>query len=378
MVKLHKVSAPAAEVGIMGHEPTWNAMEVGTKYTPELQRGMAWHAYCATYEDYVKYLADWIKEHRGARSKDDLRKWDALPRGMVIGTIPTLARMHMQGFPLRLSDVAKIDAYIDALPEPEKRERKESDKPVVSVQDRIRAQVTEVLSEIDEASDILTDGDGIDIGAMQEVLFDASFKEPHFRFIIAHLDEYIAQWNEIAEARASKDQSDEQEQLIEGTRHLKPRTVANAVKTFSTLRDAVKGHVSVAKAKKVRKKKPQDKQKVVARVRFAKEDKDLGITSINPVDILGATELWVYDTKRRRLQHYVGEVAGSLHVKGAKLLGYSEEKSGSKVLRKPEEQLKEFMALRKNQTAKWFDGVRAKAAPLNGRTATYLLLLKVA
>lgn len=376
-MKLHKVSAPAAEVGIMGHEPTWDAPIADSKYRFELQRGFAWHAYCATYEDYVKYLAVWIGLHRGARSKDDLRKWDAYPKALVIGTVETLARMHLQGFPINQPDLDKIHAFVDALPEPAKRERKESDKPVVSVQDRVKAQVISVFSEIDEAADILTDGDGIDPEAMQEVLFDASFKEPHFRYIIAYLETYITEWNEIVEARASKDPSDEQEQLIEGTRHLKPRTVANAVRTFTQLRDSVRGHVNVAKAKKVRKKRPVDKQKVVSRVRFAKEDKDLGITSINPVDILGATELWVYDTKRRRLQHYVGDAPGSLHVKGAKLLGYS-DKSGSKVLRKPEEQLKEFMSLRKNQTEKWFDGVRAKTAPLNGRTATYLLLLKVA
>lgn len=383
-MKLHTVKAPAGEVGIMGHEPTWDASNPVTDktYRIQMQRALAWHAYCADPESYPKYLEEWAREHRASTLKDDTRKLDALPKSLVPRTLATIARMQLQGFPLVATDVARLHTMFDELPEPSKRvatsDDEDSEKPKVSVQDRIRAQVTDVLSEIDEAADILTDGDGIDPAAMQEVLFDATFKEPHFRFIIAHLDEYINQWSEIVEARSSKDQSDEQEQLVEGTRHLKPRTVTNAIKTFVTLRDAVKGHVSVAKAKKVRKKKPVDKQKVVARIRFAKEDKDLGITSINPVDILGATELWVYDTKRRRIQHYVGEVAGSLHVKGAKLLGYSEEKSGSKVLRKPEEQLKEFMALRKNQTEKWYDGVRAKAAPLNGRTATYLLLLKVA
>jgi hypothetical protein len=378
-IKLHSVRPPRGDEAYFSQEPTYEDKGNITpaNYRKLFNEGLAWHAYCAGKEDLQKYLEVWIRVHRAPESETDLRRWKGVPKALIMSTIPSMARMHLQGFPLSDKDLNTIHDFVAGLTEPEAREVSESDKPRVSVQDRIKAQVTDTLSEIDEAADILTDGDDIDIPSMQEVLFDPTFKEPHFRHLIAHLDRYIVEWNEIAAAKASKDQSDDQEQLVEGTRHLKPRTLANAVRTFTTLRDAMKGQVAVAKAKKVRKKKPTDKKKVVARLRYAKEDGGLGITSIDPVDILGASELWVYDTKRRRLQHYVGEIAGSLHVKGPKILGYG-GKSGSKVLRKPEEQLKEFMALRKNQTEKWFDGVRAKAAPLNGRTAAYLLLLRVA
>ena len=96
--------------------------------------------------------------------------------------------------------------------------------------------------------------------------------------------------------------------------------------------------------KKLRVKKSPSKEKLVAKLKYAKESKELKLVSINPVDIVGAAELWVYNTKTRKLGKYVpGTYKDGISVKGTTILDFDETKSVQKTLRKPEQQLIEFM-----------------------------------
>jgi hypothetical protein len=67
-----------------------------------------------------------------------------------------------------------------------------------------------------------------------------------------------------------------------------------------------------------------------------KEFAELKLVSIKPETIIGATELWIYNTKYRRVQVYKAEY-GALSVKGTSVLGFSVKDSISMTLRKPEE-----------------------------------------
>ena len=101
--------------------------------------------------------------------------------------------------------------------------------------------------------------------------------------------------------------------------------------------------------------------------------------SVNPVDVIGAQELWVYNTKTRRLGRYIADsLQGPLGIKGTAITGYDEAKSVSKTLRKPEEKLQEFTRASKVQLRKFMDEIRATATLLNGRINTDTVLLKVA
>jgi hypothetical protein len=109
-----------------------------------------------------------------------------------------------------------------------------------------------------------------------------------------------------------------------------------------------------------------------------KEEKTLKLVSINPVDIVGAQELWVYNSKTRKLYKYVADtLTGPLGVKGTSITGYDEVKSVGKTLRKPEEKLKEFARATKVQLRKFLEDIKATETQGNGRMNSDTVLLKV-
>jgi hypothetical protein len=101
------------------------------------------------------------------------------------------------------------------------------------------------------------------------------------------------------------------------------------------------------------------------------------LVSINPADIVGAGELWVYNTKSRKLGKYVAKEFAELSVKGTSIINFDENKSVQKTLRKPEEQLKEFKAAGKVQLRKFLDDIKAVDIKLNGRINEEIILLRI-
>ena len=136
---------------------------------------------------------------------------------------------------------------------------------------------------------------------------------------------------------------------------------------------------SVKKAtKKVRAPRSVSKEKIVSKLKYTREDKALKIISINPVDILGAKELWTYNVKTRKLGQYVADdLQGPLNVKGTSITGYNEMKSVCKTLRKPEEKLKEFAKCTKIQLRKFMSEIKSTETKLNGRINADTMLLRV-
>jgi hypothetical protein len=127
-----------------------------------------------------------------------------------------------------------------------------------------------------------------------------------------------------------------------------------------------------------RKKKPVSTEKIVSKLKYKKEDSSLGIVSLNPAQILGAKEVWSFNTKTRKISRFIADdVQGPLSVKGASLIGYNEAKSVSKNLRKPAEQLAEFKKSGKVQLRTFLDNIKAVEIKANGRMNEDTIILKI-
>ena len=101
------------------------------------------------------------------------------------------------------------------------------------------------------------------------------------------------------------------------------------------------------------------------------------IVSIDPTKIVGATELWVFNTKNRKLGKYVAEPNIELTIKGTTLQFFNENQSVCKTLRKPEQQLKEFGKSGKVALRKFLGNIKATETKMNGRLNEHIVLLKV-
>lgn len=268
---------------------------------------------------------------------------------------------------------------------------------VPTIQQRIAEQARTAAEEID----IWLEGFTTDKANFNPKGFDFKnhFKklnvtQVHARKILSFYEGILEEFRELQSmpTAAQLKKMDERtvdmwEQLKEGYSHLSKRDVQNYITALETLVDACMLIVDASKAtRKPRTAKPKSADKVVSKLKYLKVDQKNSLASINPTDIVGASELWVFNIKTRKLGKYVasnidptGQArAGSgLSVKGATIIGFNEELSVQKTLRKPEVQLKEFKAAGKVALRKFMEEIATTDTKLNGRINADTVLLKV-
>jgi hypothetical protein len=249
-------------------------------------------------------------------------------------------------------------------------------KPLVaqpSIQERTRDAAMSMTEEIEDAIELFqTDPDAFDPKAFKllNLLRGKQVKAAHARII---KDFYKRNYEELVEAATTKD-----EQLKEGYSHISKANLKKITLFYSEVLSACDMLAQEAKInKKPRAKKPTDKSKVVAKMKYLKQDDKLKLVSVNPQDIIGTQELWIFNTKTRKLGKYIAAEFQELGIKGTTITGFDEHKSVQKTLRKPEEQLKEFKAAGKVALRKFLEDIKAVDIKLNGRTNEDTILLKV-
>ena len=131
--------------------------------------------------------------------------------------------------------------------------------------------------------------------------------------------------------------------------------------------------VQTAKANRApRKRKPVPLGKQVAKVKYMKEFAELKLKSIKPEDMIGAKEVWLYNTKYRKVQVYKNE--SGLAIKGTTIIGFDVTDSKSMTLRKPEEFFK-GLAMGKRALTAAFKTLKTKPATPNGRINEECIIL---
>lgn len=176
----------------------------------------------------------------------------------------------------------------------------------------------------------------------------------------------------------SEGEADLWQQLKEGYNHLKKADVQRYIDAVTNLYEALDYIIESSKAqRKPRIAKPKSADKQVTGVRYCKTDDKYKITSINPVEIIGATELWIFNIKTRKLGKYVAEDGQQFQVKGTTLLFYDVDASIQKTLRKPDESLKEFKTAGKVKLRKFLEDIPTTDTKLNGRFNSDTIILKV-
>jgi hypothetical protein len=257
--------------------------------------------------------------------------------------------------------------------EPEEPIEEKAAAPQMSIQDRVREATYPMTEELENAIEAFSqDPEAFDPKAFKvlNLLKGKQAKAAHARII---RDFYKRQHDEYVEL-----QEGGCDQLKEAYRHLSKTQVKKITAFFQEILSACDMLMQEAKVnRKPRAKRPTDKSKVVAKMKYAKTHEPLKLVSINPEDIIGAKELWIYNTKSRKLGKYVSAEYQDLGVKGTSITGFDENQSVQKTLRKPEEQLKEFKAAGKVALRKFLEDIKAVDIKLNGRINEDTILLKV-
>jgi transcriptional regulator with PAS, ATPase and Fis domain len=205
------------------------------------------------------------------------------------------------------------------------------------------------------------------------MLAEKSILPQHVSIILEPFD---SQKKELQEVQTEKD-----EQLVEGYSHLGKMQVKNLIKFIDQIISSINSYVALKQTTKAKRaKRPVPIAKIVSKLKYMRKFKDdaakLDLVSIEPEKLHQSAEAWVYDTAKRKLYHFVAdEMSKCLIIKGNTLLGFDTKESEAKILRKPEEQLKQIMGS-KPAARKFFKDIKAVATTPNGRFNAAMIILK--
>jgi len=287
-------------------------------------------------------------------------------------TLAWTVRMKERGFPVPKSSEETIKRMTH-----EFREALKAAKPVtvdksnvVSIQQRVLAKTDEIIGEMQGLiDDYGVRGDSNKLNAYQWMI-DNNVKPVHANRIAEFFRE---QSREIFEAAQGKDK-----ELKEGYSHYTKSRLLNLLHAHSNIiKDALKLASNASASRKPRKKKPVSFEKMVSKIKYKVKDDSLKLQSVDPVKVVGAIQLWIYNTKTRKLGVYMAEDESGLKVKGTTILNFVESTSISKTLRKPEKTLPLVVDGGKIALRKVLDGVNSKPLKMNGRINKDTLLLRV-
>lgn len=193
----------------------------------------------------------------------------------------------------------------------------------------------------------------------------------HARYIVKFYDPLYKQIRDNIENYSNKE-------IKEYFGHLTLPQLKQLSRFYEKIIDSAKIIIDTAKAKrKPRKKKAADPSKLVEKLKYLKEDNTVGLASVNPVTILGAKEVWFYNSKLRKLGRYVALDKTGLDVKGMSIVNFSTDKSCQKTLRKPESQIRPFKSGGIRKFNKHFGDIKAVDTKIKGRLNDHIVIFKV-
>ena len=265
----------------------------------------------------------------------------------------------------------KVDPSLEAVKKQEDLEKKEAEKkirPKLSIQDRIQNQVEDFISVVEgQADDFVDSGYKMKYDVYGD-LINRGCKSVHARKMRPF---YIDCYNELVDVYNKDD-----EYVLEAWSHLKPKYHKKMMDFYGIIVDDIDRIIKNATAqRKPRKRKTYSAERLVKNLKYQQEFSDLKLVSVNPEKIIGATELWVFNTKYNRLGVYraVNEVRG-FSVKGCTIEHFDENESVQKTARKPQEALN---VLNKRSLKAMLKNMKTKEQPLTGRINAQTILLGV-
>lgn len=365
-----------AESILNGDEPSGTAIDCSNEnYKSALMRALNWFSREKDDKDARRYVYDYLKKVMGY-DKTKIKELDSLKdyhfeksKCWVVRLISTGAKVSTEHQAVVDTLIAKLYSEAKA-PKPVVKavEEKKVVAPKPTIQESIAENAREYIGELEGVID-----DGYEANKYDFSLYnDMKAKQ-----LPSQYAQYIRPWaqKKLEEMTEVKDGSDKQ--LVEGYSNYNRRHLNAFVKWLESVIEDCERFVAFKKANRkprVTKAKPPSVQ--VAKLKYMAEFPMLGIKSITPSSLIGCEQLWVYNTKTRKLGVYKSTSTQGLQVKGTSIQNYDPDQSICKTIRKPEEVLKKVKEAGKIALRKVLTDVKAKEAELNGRISADVILLR--
>ena len=241
--------------------------------------------------------------------------------------------------------------------------------PTVSIQDRLREKVSDIAGELDGAVD-----DYIVSGYKTQKSPFAIMKDTT-KGVHAHrlVDIFRKRRIEFDSVLNTDDN-----QVREGYSNFTKPQLKKVIAYFDQIiMDALKIAGEAKESRKPRARKKKSADQLVSKMQYLNKFDELKLESIPAKQIIGSTQLWIYNTKTRKLGVYHAEDAGGFGVNGSTLTNYNEGKSVCRILRKPKDVLTTVMKSGKIALRNILPALTTAEAQLTGRINIDTILLKV-
>jgi hypothetical protein len=377
---------------VKDHSPTWDNSEAmdTSQFLRHFHTAMEYYRLEFSGKDLKPAIIKWMTSVEC--TKEDIaafKKTRDQRCGVTMGAIASCLLRGMPDVRADFNDGRSTSAWlraaivkivedgkydIDEEEEAAKAESNKKDMYTPSIQERVRDAAYGMTEELETAIESFqNDPEVFDPKAFKvlNLLKGKGVKAAHARIIKDFYARDLAELEELASGKAD-------EQLREGYSHLSKKQVKSLIAFYQEIASACDMLTQEAKVNRApRAKKAVPAEKIVAKLKYMKTNEPLKLVSISPTDIIGSKELWIFNTKSRKIGRYVAEDYKELGVKGTTITGFDANLSVQKTVRKPEEKLKEFKAAGKVQLRKFLDEINATDTKMNGRINEETILLKV-
>jgi hypothetical protein len=363
-----KVRGKFADEKYLGPEP--DLREDSTNV--DIIKAYNWYNYFYDSESAKEFVIAYLKEFH--KTEKDLIKNVGRIDSSLTRTIGWNCRILTLGgyLPDEVVDrtLKKIrELAKDAKPEPVALVDDQPVKEVISIQERIKNKAGEIIGEIEgEIDTFITEKENN--FRISDFLRHHDVK-PQIAQRIA--DYYKPLYAELFDAMQGKD-----EQLVEAyASWKKPKLKAYCEFVRNIVAEAETRAIVIKANRKPRKKKEKPAGVQVSKMKYLEKSEEFGFVSVKATEIIGANQLWVFNTKYRNLSVYNAMGPAGLAVKGTTITGYDEKTSITKKLRKPTEQVNKLLAGGKIVMRKFMDEIKCKPKMANGRINMETILLRV-
>jgi hypothetical protein len=369
-VEIRELKPKDFDLKHIGPEPTFNPDMVVTDW--DLARAFNWYNHFYDNKDAKEFIAQYLDVAGKQQVAKSIRR---VNDRHVKTTYGWLARCILRGSVVSNDTLSKLQSEVDRLVSFTTVDTTDDEAPVSNrpnVQEIMRERTLAVGGELEGLwDDYLKNGAGKEGIKAMDLLSQSNMLPQHVPMLVSAWQSKLDEYNEVSEG------SDEQ--LNEAYDRFGKIQLRNIISTIETVIADLNAYIGMKKAgKKQRAKKPVPVEKIVKRLKYLKNFKleKLELESVSPTKLHNCSEAWVYDTKKRKLHHYVAdEYTKSISVKGNTVVGFCTKESEIKTLRKPEQQIKEIMGS-KPAARKFFDNIKAVGAKPNGRFNANMIILR--
>lgn len=294
----------------MGEEPTKSEIRASE------MKALSWYNAMCDRDDSKSYVKSYL-EATGRKSmiKDVNRisdTWWPMYAGWCARLI-TLDPEHPSASSWKEHLERSLKNALDHIT-PEKVEEKKTDRP--SIQDRVRDKVSDIIGDVEE----ILDGD-VQVN-MYSHLQKLSMPPAHAQKIATYYKPYL---EELALAVHGD------KEVQEGYKNYTAKQLKARMEYVASIIEDCERYAGVTKKTRaaVRKPKSVSVEKIIKNLKYQKESAEYKVASVAPEKVVGAQELWVFNTKYKSITVFRALDRGGLTVKGTSIKGYDEKTSAS-------------------------------------------------